>query len=411
MVSVTTASSDGAGKNARPYPQRSGSLPRHLDAVDAAWLTSLLQNRYPGLVVEQFKVVELINSHTTKYRVALTYNDVGKNLGLPNQVCLKSNWSEGFESGEICELEARFYYLMQDQLDAPLPRSYFADWDGDGSGRGVVMLEDLGCANGKFGNSLDHLGVDGVAHGLESLASLHAAMWDNAALKQPWLHRSMNTAVDTEQLLRNWNYAKLNMAKPSYNAILPAWMYETPELFLHAFDELAELERTHTGPLCLVHGDSHQGNSFLRDNQGDRLGERVWLDWQLVRKGTPWRDITYFMLGALTVEERRSDGQNLVKHYYDHLRSFNVSGLCSFDEGWDLFQLWPVYGMQSWLSNMDIWGQSGLEMVNRFWSAAADYDTIARLTAGKPARRNTRLGEGAREIASGIQAMIDRGEL
>ena len=318
MSSETPRSSTASLVDDRPYPQRTGSLPRDLEQVTASWLTSVLQNRYPGLIVEQLDVVELINSHTTKYRLALKYNDAGKHLSLPSQVCLKSNWSEGFESGEICELEARFYFLMQDQLSAPVPRCFFADWDGDGSGRGLVMLEDLGCADGNFGNSQDHLGVDGVAHGLESLASLHAALWGHKSLQQSWLHRSMDTPVDTEQVLRNWNYSRLNMEKTSYQAMLPTWMYETPEHFLHAFDELSAIERDYRGPLCLVHGDSHQGNSFLRASDGSEQGERVWLDWQLVRKGTPWRDIAYFMLGALSIDERRADGRHLVKHYHDY---------------------------------------------------------------------------------------------
>jgi hypothetical protein len=63
------------------------------------------------------------------------------------------------------------------------------------------------------------------------------------------------------------------------------------------------------------------------------------------------------------------------------------------------FQLWPVYGMQAWLANVDGWGQSGLPMVERFFAAAEDYQTIERLTKGKTPRRNIVLGEGARPVA------------
>ena len=390
----------------RPYPSRPGSLPRELNQVTAQWLTELLGRKYQGLVVEKLEEVQLINSHTTKLRVKLHYNTVGQSVGLPQNVCLKSNWSEGFESGEICELEARFYSMMQNHLSAPVPRSYFADWDGDGSGRGVVMFEDLGCAAGTFGNSLDHLGVDGVAKGLESLAVLHASLWDSPQLNQDWLHRSMNTAVDTEQVLRMYNYSKINIDRPAYREFLPDWLHQTPERFAHAFDELAAIDREMAGPLCLGHGDSHQGNSFLRDN-----GERVWLDWQLVRKGKPWRDIVYFTLGALTVEERRSSARDLVSHYYDHLLSLGVQGAESREVAWQQFQLWPVYGMQSWLSNMDVWGQSGGDMIRRFWTAAADYETVERLTEGKSPRREIRLGEGAREVSPLIKDMLARGEI
>jgi Ecdysteroid kinase-like family len=392
--------------SSRPYPTREGRLPRDLHEVTAPWLTSLLQHRHPGIEVRGMTVVELKNSHTTKLRLALDLNEVGLAAGIPRQVCLKSNWSEGFESGDICELEARFYHLMRDQLQAPVPGSYYADWDGDGGGRGIVVMEDLGAAEGQFGHSAHHLGVDGVARGLASLAVLHGALWDSPLLPaQSWLQTSMDTPVDTEQLRRNWNYIALNLAKPSYQAFLPRWIYDQPELFAHAFDELADFARTQPGPHCLVHGDSHQGNSFLRAN-----GERVWHDWQLVRQGQPWRDITYFMLGALTIDERRASAADLIRHYREALIATGARDVPDQDSAWDHFRRWPVYGMQAWLGNVDQWGQGGLHMVERFFAAAEDLDTMALLTDGKTPRRAVRLGEGARPIASGLRALLGQAD-
>ena len=69
---------------------------------------------------------------------------------------------------------------------------------------------------------------------------------------------------------------------------------------------LNRCEQSQTGPRCVVHGDCHLGNSYRRAD-----GERIWLDWQLVRKGRPWRDLTYFMIGSLTIEERRQSERAL----------------------------------------------------------------------------------------------------
>lgn len=386
-------------KTTRPYKQRKGRLPRDLDQVTPQWLTGILANRYPGIVVNDMRVIELKNSHTTKLRVALDLNDVGKAAGIPQNVCLKANWSDGFESGEITELEARFYYFMRDQLDAPIARTYYADWDGDGGGRGVVMMEDLGSTPGEFGNSKHHLGVDGVAKGLESLAVLHGALWDSPKLdEQPWLHPSMDTPVDTEQLLRMWNYLALNMEKPEYRAFMSKEILDTPELFSFAYDELNAFDREQGGPRCLVHGDAHQGNSFLRAN-----GERVWHDWQLVRKGRGWRDVTYFMVGALTNEERRSSAWDLVKHYREALIATGAQGVLDQQAAQDTIRRWPVYGMQAWGANVDQWGQSGLHITERFFKAAEEWDTIDLLTKGKTPRRNPKLGEGARQITAALR--------
>ncbi|WP_077033206.1 phosphotransferase [Pelomonas sp. KK5] len=386
----------------RPYPARTGRLPRHLSEVTPEWLQGLLRHRHPGLVIEGMDVVEVRNSHTTKLRLALDLNEAGRAAGIPRHVCLKSNWSEGFESGDICELEARFYFMMQGHLKAPIPRTWYADWDDDGRGRGIIVMEDLGVADGEFGHSSHHLGVDGVAKGLESLAVLHGALWDSPLLRQQsWLQTSMATPVDTEQVLRMYNYIAINLAKPAYQAFLPRWIYDQPERFAHAFDELAEFARSQPGPHCLVHGDSHQGNSFLRAN-----GERVWHDWQLARQGQPWRDITYFMLGALTIEERRASATDLIRHYREALMATGARDVADQDTAWDHFRRWPVYGMQAWLGNVDQWGQTGMHMVERFFAAAEDMESIELLTAGKTPRRQVRLGDNARPIASGLRKLL-----
>ncbi len=388
----------------RPYPQRIGRLPRQLGEISAAWLTQLLQPCYPGIEVLALEVVEVRNGHTTKLRARLELNDVGRQAGIPSHVCLKSNWSEGFESGDICELESRFYHLARVWPDAPLPATYFTDWDADGGGRGVVVMEDLGLAAGRFGHSTDHLGVDGVARGLESLATLHAATWADPQLhRQGWLPVSMANPVDTDGLLRMYNYIKVNLRKDDYHQRLPRWMYETPELFSHAFDELAAFERAQTSPICLIHGDSHQGNSFLRED-----GQRIWLDWQLARRGRPWRDVAYFMLGALTIEERRADAQRLLQVYREKLISLGAIGVLDQDAAWEQLRRWPVWGMQTWMSNMDDWGQAGLPMVERFFAAAEDFYTLRLLTHGRKPRRIPVLGEGARALTQAYAHLLEK---
>ena len=395
---MTPLANGQIAKTDRPYPRRIGRLPRHLDEVTPRWLTALLRNRYPDLEVRDTRVLDIRNSHTTKLRLELDLR-AGADDRMPSCVCLKSNWSDGFESGDICELEARFYHFMAGHVHAPLPRAYYADWDGDGGGRGIVVMEDLGSQPGAFGHSSDHLGVDGVARGLESLALLHGAVWGNEVLQeQRWLPRSMDTVVDTEQLRRMYRYMELNMGRPEYASRLPRWLYDAPERFSHAFDALAERERSQKGPLCLVHGDAHQGNSFLRAS-----GQRIWHDWQLVRKGRPSRDITYFMIGALTIDERRRSERDLLQHYREALLATGAQEVPATEALWDDYRRWPVYGMQAWLANVDLWGQGGLPMVERFFVAAEDLQTIELLTREATVPPGTRkLGEGARAVTPAI---------
>jgi hypothetical protein len=384
---------------------RTAPLPRHVDAVTAEWLTGLLAHRYPGIEVHSLDVVECKNSHTTKLRLRLDLNDVGADAGIPEHVCLKTNLS-GLRTGPICEREARFYDLGVDGL--PVPRAWFADWDvdtrGNGSGNGVVLMEDLALSPGAFGASDDHLGVDGVAAGLESLALVHGALWGDARLDAAeWLAPSMGTDNDTEQVIQFWHYIWFNLTDHEYRAVVPAWVYDDPGLMHHALDELSTFELDQPGPRCLVHGDAHQGNSFLR---GD--GARVWVDWQLVRHGSPWRDVSYFVVGALTVDERRAADRDLVEHYRQRLVATGAEGVPGRDDAWAQFVRWPAYGTQAWLGNINQWGQrSGVEMVRRQFAASDDYDTVGLLTRGKQPRRRFVPGDGALRLAPALQEQMD----
>ena len=226
--------------------------------------------------------------------------------------------------------------------------------------------------------------------------------WGKKVEDQSWLPRSMTTPTDTEQVVRIYNYMALNLEDPLYQEVLPSWAYETPEKLTQLLDELSAYEQEQTGPLSLLHGDSHQGNSYV-----DANGRRRWVDFQLARKGTPWRDLCYFMVAALTVEERVSADRDLVQLYRETLMSAGAESVPSQDEAWDQFRRWPAYGMQCWLGNVDRWGQTGVEMIRRFYAAGDDYDTVALLTAGKKPRRIVKLGEEASPLPPDLQAILD----
>jgi len=359
----------------RPYKQRRETLPRALEAVTRDWLTGVLANRTPGLVVNDMEIVEIRNGHTTKMRVKLDLNATGRASGLPEHVCLKSNWSGAFENVDIHALEARFYHYIPQVMDLAIPKSYFADWDPGPTGQGMVILEDLALAGGSFGQSTDHMGVEGVARGLAEYAVIHGKSWDHPALERfAWLPKSMETPIDYDQLELMWSWAEKNIAKPEYQALLPRWLHDRPEEFKRLFHALGTYERAQPGPYSICHGDSHQGNSYLRPD-----GTRIRMDWQLARKGRPWRDIAYFIIGSLTIAERRANERDLLGQYREHLVAAGAVGVPPLDSIWDAYRRWAIYGCQAWIANMDEWGQKGYPMNERFFTALEDLETVRLL--------------------------------
>src|SRR3546814_7462944 len=101
----------------------------------------------------------------------------------------KSNWGGQFDNVDIHALEARFYHFLTYKLTAQTATCYYADWNDDGSGQGLVVLEDLIDRGGKFGHSTQHAGIDGVASSLADLAKLHAGLWESPLITPeaaPW---------------------------------------------------------------------------------------------------------------------------------------------------------------------------------------------------------------------------------
>ncbi|TVV77115.1 phosphotransferase [Sphingomonas solaris] len=357
----------------RPYPARTERLPTGRFMPDAAWLSRLMANRYPGAATEKMEVVQLFDSHTTKLRVAVDWNAAGRAAGLPNALCIKSNWSGMFGNVDIHALEARFYHFLTDKLTAETATVYYADWNDDGSGQGVVVLEDLTARGGMFGHSTQHSGVDGVASGLADLAKLHAGLWNSPLITPaaaPWLPTSMEVPVDHDQVRLMWQWIEENLRDPNFRAIAPRHYLNDPRRVERAYDALVAFERQFEAPYCVILGDCHQGNTYILPS-----GERLWLDWQLGRRGRPWRDVTYFTVGSLTVEERRQHHRDLLAHYRARLIAEGATDVIGLDDIWEQVRRWTMYGIQAWVANVDSWGQNGLPMNERFFAAGEDMDT------------------------------------
>ncbi len=357
----------------RPYPTRKGHLPTSMEGIDAAWLGSIMANKYPGVAARGMETVQLLNSHTTKWRVKVDWNEAGLAAGLPANLCLKANWSGSFDNVDIHAVEARFYHFLASEMKVPTANCYYADWDDDGSAHGLLVLEDLNDRGGHFGHSTQHSGVDMIASNLEGLAGLHASLWGSEKISKanaPWLQTQMDTPVDSDQVRIMWQWIADNLNDPNFRAIAPKHYLDDPRRVERAFDRLGELERAYDAPYCIALGDCHQGNTYILPG-----GERLWLDWQLVRRGRPWRDLTYFLVGSLTIEERRAHHRDLLKQYLSYLTETGVPGIPSFEEIWEQTRLWVMYGIQAWVANHDSWGQNGLPMNERFFAAGEELGT------------------------------------
>jgi aminoglycoside phosphotransferase (APT) family kinase protein len=138
-------------------------------------------------------------------------------------------------------------------------------------------------------------------------------------------------------------------------------------------DALASMGHQHRqSAVCLCHGDTHLGNLYI-----DADGRPGFFDAQ-VAKG-PWQlEVTYHLIAALDIHDRRLWEKDLLRRYLDGLSAHGVAAP-SFDIAWEAHRREIVYGLFIFLIN-EVRFQS--EAINtaytdRFGAAALDHDTFA----------------------------------
>ncbi len=86
------------------------------------------------------------------------------------------------------------------------------------------------------------------------------------------------------------------------------------------------LDYWYSGPLSLLHGDSHLGNFFV---SGDEMGM---LDFQAVHWGKGIRDVQYFLINSLPAQVLADNEDALVRHYVE--RRAHYGAPIEFDPTW-----------------------------------------------------------------------------
>ncbi|MGH9028162.1 MAG: phosphotransferase, partial [Acidimicrobiales bacterium] len=223
------------------------------------------------------------------------------------------------------EVEVRFYQQLGGSLRIRTPACYHAEVDAD-TARFVLLLEDISPA--QQGDQMSGCSVDEAASALEEMAKLHAPRWGDRSLESiEWLNRR------NEQQL-----ALLEAIYPTffegfvdrYGATLPEPITEVGQVLFPRIGPYLK----YVPPLRAVqHADFRVDNLLF----GGPDGRVAVVDWQTVTLGPPVADLSYFLGGSITTEDRRVHEESLVHHYHEHLVAGGVEGY-GFDE------LWADYG-------------------------------------------------------------------
>ena len=338
-------------------------IPVEAEAVlDPAWIHTAF-DLAPDVRVLEASSVDAIKTVADKLRFRVEF-ETGEGERRSLYCCAKAHFGEAGQGSLVTE--AHVYRDLLPNVAVRVPRTHYIAVDDD-AGRAIIVMEDLEAQGARFLNAHEPYEVALARETLSQLALLHASTWN-----------------DTRWTRYEWLAPRLGMvewfAEESLQSLLDDGRSpHVPEPLRTATNLIAALENTAAIPgTCVIHGDTHSGNSYL-----DAQGVPHWLDWQFRQWGNWSLDVSYHLGTVLTVEDRRAHERELIDHYLEQLRSHRSSGdqLPSSAEGYDSYAAGFAWGWFLWTITTISSRAVVLEHIPRITTAMTDHDTLARLGA------------------------------
>lgn len=294
---------------------------RRPTAIDAAWLTAVLQHAGIDAVVGSFEAANVGSGQIGEsVRFKLRYDRDAE--GAPRSIVGKfpspdeTSRNTGVMLGNYVR-EVKFYQHLAAGALVSTPRCYFTEAD-DATGEFVLMMEDL--APAEQGDQLRGVTLDQARLSVEQAARLHASHWADEGLDElPWVSNTKAapaSAVNPEMVAMLWQGFRERYAE----RLKPHWI-EVGEVLSKGWGAYGAL---HDGPRCLTHNDFRPDNMMFGTPAGGR--PITVLDWQSFAYGPGATDVAYFLAGALPPEVRRAHEPELLGLYHRTLTDLGVTG-------------------------------------------------------------------------------------
>ncbi|SRR5579875_479185 len=315
------------------------AIPADWHDVTPAWMTAALSGHYPGISVKHVTLVSEDNGTNRRARFRLVYDE---HHG-PEIVFVKAE-------GNFRDTHARNGNLFNEpdlmasgaQLPVDHPLVYRVLIDRPSLDY-VIVMEDVTERGADPRDATRPMTVDQVTNGLTGLARLHSQYWGLSEVTHPelaWVQTwrptegfavGLRTRVPTG-LERAADCLPRQIARMHPDAIVDTWA--------------RYVSSVGQDPLTLLHADAHIGNTYVLPD--DNVG---FLDWQVTRRGNWSQDVGYFLISALTTEDRRHYEDDLIKGYCEAL-GIAREQRPSAEEAWLRYRASPAYGLAVWLATL-----------------------------------------------------------
>lgn len=363
-----------------PWVPRRG--PVTVSHIERGWLATQIAKGVPNTRIDRLEVLDGTSGTTDRRRLALHWNESGRDAGLPARVFIKSTPLTASSRIMVGPLrmaanEVRWYDSVGPELVDIAPRAY-ASYAARGA-RFLLVLEDLGergCRPYSLGEKADLAHLKGL---MIALGTLHARFWDSPrfAGQLSWIVPERQRPAHRLLTLTHRRLRK-RFLEPSC-ADSPAVRRLAAALTEH---EDTIITRREQGPLTLVHGDSHLGNTYRLDDGSSGL-----LDWQVVHRGQGLREVAYLLGSGAPIEIRRRHERELIALYLETLASRGVKDPPTAARAWDDYRFWISYAWDA-VQLTRMWpGLQTPAALDASWArvcaAVEDLDVPATVTQGR----------------------------
>ncbi len=282
-------------------------IPQTWEDVTPGWLTGVLAPRFPDARVGTVELLWTSDGTNRRARFGLTYESGAG----PEVVFVKAE-------GKFRESHAKNGNMFNEPLlfasGVPLPvdrpDSYASlidmpslDW--------LIVMEDIAQRGGDARDATRPMSPAQVTDGVRGLARLHRQYWNfrpETFVGLDWVQ----TWAGTEGFLAGIG-RRMALGIERMDGTLPT------ELDGFGAEQLVALCGRYMNllgrePHTLLHGDAHIGNTYVLPD--DSVG---FLDWQVTRCGHWSGDIGYFVMGAMTTDDRREYEHDILAAYRGEL--------------------------------------------------------------------------------------------
>jgi hypothetical protein len=348
-------------------------IPTQWEQVTPQWMSAAIASHHPDAALAAIAVMTIDDGTNRRARFALDY---AAGSG-PRQVFLKAH-APGhrivhLRNGNLFNEARLFASGVALPVDHPLVYKSIVDYLRLDF---LLVMEDLTLRDADPRDATRPLSAEQVANGLRGLARLHSQYWGLSRQTHPQLRW-----VKTWKASKGWQVGlrrRIPIGLQRCAQTLPSAVckLDGDSIVRSWSDYVDTLSR---GPMTLLHGDAHIGNTYVLP--GDDMG---FLDWQVVRRGSWSQDVGYFLVSALTEQDRRVHERDLLEEYRSHLQ-IPADQLPTAAQAWLHYRASPAYGMAVWLSTLgtDGWQSRDISMAlaERFSAAFVELDTVSALRA------------------------------